>query len=524
MPGKPAARLTDMTAHGGTITGPGVPTVLIGKMPAATMGDMHVCPMVTPGTPPIPHVGGPITLGSTGVFIGKKPAARVGDMAVCVGPPSSIILGCFTVMIGEAGSGSQAGPAPAAAAAASTSVKGVKSVQALKPPEHKETKTENHFIDVLVQDKKNKPIGGLCYKLKDPDGVEMKGATTQNGKIHHEGYAKAGSYEVQIISMSNAKWSASKTELGKSVDLSVDLDGADDGESVAFYITGEIDDKRKVWFHTATAQVAGKKAKATWQIDEGHIKELMEGQIGELTGVTFLAVCQQAGAASGKLDVEAKHVYTFLDPKGKPVADTEMEIETKQGKLEKKKTDKDGKIDLGKGRVGAHRIGANKPSVSGAARGLAKRAVPLASKKRAYSTLKDAALAACDIAQKLTKEKIVEYGGWLYLSDETGDYSFTGPVTNHSREDVSPGPKPTGDVTIVGAYHTHTARTDRDNNQFSNGDNAFAASQIQVHPGFVIVLGCPNGSVIWYRPKEAQSSDDRMGTADREPGARGIWK
>lgn len=36
MPGKPAARLTDMTAHGGTITGPGVPTVLIGKMPAAT--------------------------------------------------------------------------------------------------------------------------------------------------------------------------------------------------------------------------------------------------------------------------------------------------------------------------------------------------------------------------------------------------------------------------------------------------------------------------------------------------------
>jgi len=47
-------------------------------MPAACMGDMHVCPMVTPATPPIPHVGGPITLGSTGVFIGKKPAARMG--------------------------------------------------------------------------------------------------------------------------------------------------------------------------------------------------------------------------------------------------------------------------------------------------------------------------------------------------------------------------------------------------------------------------------------------------------------
>ena len=365
MPGKPAARLTDMTAHGGTITGPGIPTVLIGKMPAATLGDMHVCPMVTPGVPPIPHVGGPITLGSTGVFIGKKPAARMGDMAVCVGPPSSIILGCMTVMIGEAGSGSQAGPAPAAAAAASTSVKGVKAVQALKPPEHKETKTENHFIDVLVQDKKSQPLGGMLYVLKDPDGVELKGATTQNGKIHHEGYAKSGSYEVKIVSMSNAKWSASKTELGKDVEMSVDIDGADDGETVCFYITGEINEKRKVWFHTATSQVSGKKAKASWKLDDGHIRELMEGQIGELTAVTFLAVCGHAGAASAKLEVEAKHVYIFLDPKGKPVADTEMEIETKQGKIEKKKTDKDGKIDLGKGRVGAHKIDHKTPEGEG---------------------------------------------------------------------------------------------------------------------------------------------------------------
>ena len=31
--------------------------------PAARIGDMHVCPMVTPGTPPIPHVGGPISMG-----------------------------------------------------------------------------------------------------------------------------------------------------------------------------------------------------------------------------------------------------------------------------------------------------------------------------------------------------------------------------------------------------------------------------------------------------------------------------
>jgi uncharacterized Zn-binding protein involved in type VI secretion len=96
---QPAARVGDMTAHGGVIIPPGCPTVLIGGQPAARMGDMHTCPMVTPGTPPIPHVGGPITMGSPTVLIGNQPAARMGDMATCTGPPDSIVGGCPTVLI-----------------------------------------------------------------------------------------------------------------------------------------------------------------------------------------------------------------------------------------------------------------------------------------------------------------------------------------------------------------------------------------------------------------------------------------
>jgi uncharacterized Zn-binding protein involved in type VI secretion len=70
-------------------------------LPAARVGDMHVCPMVTPGVPPIPHVGGPILPpGGLLVLIGGMPAARVGDMCVCVGPPDVIALGSFTVLIG----------------------------------------------------------------------------------------------------------------------------------------------------------------------------------------------------------------------------------------------------------------------------------------------------------------------------------------------------------------------------------------------------------------------------------------
>jgi len=56
--------------------------------------------MVTPGTPPVPHVGGPIVVGSPTVLIGFMPAARLGDACVCVGPPDMIAMGSSTVLIG----------------------------------------------------------------------------------------------------------------------------------------------------------------------------------------------------------------------------------------------------------------------------------------------------------------------------------------------------------------------------------------------------------------------------------------
>ncbi|MCL9980205.1 MAG: PAAR domain-containing protein [Bacteroidia bacterium] len=68
--------------------------------PAARVTDMHTCPMQTPGIVPIPHVGGPITgPGAPTVLIGNMPAAVMGDMCVCVGPPDSIVKGSATVLI-----------------------------------------------------------------------------------------------------------------------------------------------------------------------------------------------------------------------------------------------------------------------------------------------------------------------------------------------------------------------------------------------------------------------------------------
>lgn len=90
----PAARILDPTGHPGLIAGPGVVTVLIGGLPAAVMGDTHICAL-----PPVagPHPPSPITKGSTSVLIGGRAAARVGDSAGCGAP---IVAGLPTVQIG----------------------------------------------------------------------------------------------------------------------------------------------------------------------------------------------------------------------------------------------------------------------------------------------------------------------------------------------------------------------------------------------------------------------------------------
>ncbi len=97
--GMPQARVTDL--HLCNVPAPSVPplppapmpiippccvTVLVGKLPAARVTDMHA------SVPP--HL---IVKGSMTVMIGKLPAARLGDLGVCGG---AILKGEFTVLVG----------------------------------------------------------------------------------------------------------------------------------------------------------------------------------------------------------------------------------------------------------------------------------------------------------------------------------------------------------------------------------------------------------------------------------------
>ena len=66
--------------------------------PAARVTDMHTCPLFDG---PKPHVGGPILPpGVPTVLIGGLPAAPIGNPVTCVGPLDSTLKGSATVLVG----------------------------------------------------------------------------------------------------------------------------------------------------------------------------------------------------------------------------------------------------------------------------------------------------------------------------------------------------------------------------------------------------------------------------------------
>jgi uncharacterized Zn-binding protein involved in type VI secretion len=91
----PASRLTDITATGDLIAGPGVPNVLIGGMPASVIGDAVAGPVCT----------GAVIMGAVTVLIGGRPATRmtsnvVGANTMTGVPMTTVVaLGYPTVLV-----------------------------------------------------------------------------------------------------------------------------------------------------------------------------------------------------------------------------------------------------------------------------------------------------------------------------------------------------------------------------------------------------------------------------------------
>lgn len=302
--GKPAARLTDPTAHGGLIVGPGVPTVLIGKLPAATMGDNHICPMMTPGVPPIPHVGGPILLGSTGVFIGGKPAARMGDMAVCVGPPSTVIMGCPTVLIGESGSGSQAGSAGAAAAAIAALAGMPKGVAAVKLDAGETKSQETHRIDLSFLDDAGKPLSGVPFRLNDPDGAEILASSDIEGGFRIGGYSKKGSFEVAVLSLGDASWKGSAKD-GQELTMTCKAPNSKDGTDAMFQLDALTESGQIFTLGVVPAKVRGESLEAKWDYLDLQLEPVCKQANCQVKSLQFMVCSGALAAISPVLELQA---------------------------------------------------------------------------------------------------------------------------------------------------------------------------------------------------------------------------
>lgn len=343
--GKPAARLGDTTAHGGSIV-VGAPTVLIGGMPAARQGDMHVCPMLNPGVPPPPHVGMPITLGCPTVLICGMPAARMGDMAACSGPPDSILAGCPTVMIGEGGGGGGgAGPSGSAASAALAGG-GVTSEVA-----------EGHYLDVTFVDKAGKPIKGVKYKLKDPKGETSE--NTLQGQVKKTGMEQ-GSYEFELKAVTSAKWSVKDAEVGEKIKLQVETSGIDSGTpaKLEIYIRdGNFGDKLMA---TIESKIDGDKIQETWafKVDDEYLKAQEKKDGGGYSAPLFYFLVRSADITgrSDMLRIRDWMELKILDDKGQPVASKKCRITFPSGEVREGTTNASGFIRIEKVPPGKNKI------------------------------------------------------------------------------------------------------------------------------------------------------------------------
>jgi uncharacterized Zn-binding protein involved in type VI secretion len=331
MPGKPAARIGDQTAHGGVISGPGCPTVLIGGKPASVMGDMHTCPAVNPGVPPPPHVGGSVMATAVMVLIGGKPAARMGDTVICTGPPSSIIVGCPTVLIGDAGGGGGGGGA------------GGKSGKAKVQTAATEV-AENHYLDVSFEDKGGKPIGGVKYQVKTPDGKTGQGPLV--GQVKKSGLPE-GDCEIQLIAVMAAEWSTESAKVGDTVTLKAKTTGIESGEKATLEIY--IKDA-KFADHMLTGidtKVDGDKIEAEWEleIDEALLED-QEGKEkqGGYSSPLFYFIAKAGGAMarSGLLKYKDYIELELKDKEDKPIGGAGYKVFLQNGEIRSGTLDKDG--------------------------------------------------------------------------------------------------------------------------------------------------------------------------------------
>jgi len=206
MPG--AARVGDMTAHGGFITTAAASVLIEGK-PAARVGDMHACPQINPG--PSPHVGGGISSGVNSVLIEGQVAATIGSLCQCCGPPDNIAQGAISVMIGG-----QVRVSPGTQHCIN-SLRDFRQKHRAPPPAAR----PRHFLDLRFVDDLGNPIAALPYSLSGQQLPAQPGELDQFGRLQRYDLAHPGRYCVRLQALTKLQWDRVEAAFDDDVSLIV---------------------------------------------------------------------------------------------------------------------------------------------------------------------------------------------------------------------------------------------------------------------------------------------------------------
>ena len=224
--------------------------------PIATVGSMHVCPMVT-GL--VPHVGGPVTgPGAPNVLINGKPAALMGDMCVCAGGPDTVAQGEPTVLI----NGTPVATMGSMTAHGGTITVGDATVMiGSATPNVKATMPLNKipFPEIRIIDRVGAMMRGRSSDLRQ--------AEANQNQIREEAEVEEEPMIYNVRWVKDEKTTTSG-RIKKTIKVAANVRGIDDGESILFSIERTNPKTEELEQIQIDATVQDGKAIGEWEIKE----------------------------------------------------------------------------------------------------------------------------------------------------------------------------------------------------------------------------------------------------------------
>jgi hypothetical protein len=285
------------------------------------------------------------------------PAARVGDILVCVGPPDTIALGCFTVLIGEAGAGGGGGGSAGGggssgggggfAGTAAASVVVATNPPPNPPPSSGPPSREGHWIKYEFVDKTNNPVSGVPYKFTAPDSSESEGILEARGTVWWSG-ENAGQGIVNLMDVSNARWSTQEARVGDTVTLIADVEGYPSGTDATFTVFKRDVSGADRLVTTIETQTQGNRVEVQWQYvlsEDRSVNEIESEERRGYTSVKYYFIIRVRGqhARSGLLEYKDWIEIELKNQNGDPMANEEYVIYLGDGGVRRGNLDQNGR-------------------------------------------------------------------------------------------------------------------------------------------------------------------------------------